>query len=277
MARPASIHAGPRGLQQGEAAARGFIGVRAAVAAAALLMFGASAHAGLFDDDEARRAILDLRTRMSALEDSTKVHDAQVDATLKQLQSSLLDMSNQNEQLRAQLAQMRGANEQLARDVSDMQRKQKDIAQGVDDRLKAMEPQKVDLDGRTFTADPEEVKSYEDSMATMRTGDFDKATQAFNGFLKRWPASGYGNSVRYWLGNAQYGARDYKGAIATFRAFLAAAPDHPRAPEALLAVANCQVELKDTKGAKKTLDDLLKTYPKSEAAGAARDRLSSLK
>ena len=277
MARPASIHAGPRGLQQGEAAARGFIGVRAAVAAAALLMFGASAHAGLFDDDEARRAILDLRTRMSALEDSTKVHDAQVDQTLKQLQGSLLDLSNQNEQLRAQLAQMRGANEQLARDVSDMQRRQKDIAQGVDDRLKAMEPQKVELDGKTFTADPEEVKGYEDAMGTMRTGDFDKATQSFNAFLRRWPASGYANTVRYWLGNAQYGARDYKGAVSTFRAFVGNSPSHPRAPEALLAVANCQVELKDTKGAKATLAQLMKTYPQSEAAGAAKDRMASLK
>jgi tol-pal system protein YbgF len=277
MSRTSTMTAGLAGSHKGEAAARGFLRLRAAAAAAALFVVASSAHAGLFDDDEARRAILDLRTRMSALEDSTKAHDAQVDQTLKQLQGSLLDLSNQNEQLRAQLAQMRGANEQLARDVSDMQRRQKDIAQGVDDRLKAMEPQKVELDGKTFTADPEEVKGYEDAMGTMRSGDFDKATQSFNGFLHRWPASGYANTVRYWLGNAQYGARDYKGAIGTFRAFLAAAPDHPRAPEALLAVANCQVELKDTKGAKKTLDDLIKTYPKSEAAGAARDRLSSLK
>jgi tol-pal system protein YbgF len=277
MSNAATITAGRIGPHKGEAAARGFIGLRAAAATAALLVFGSSAHAGLFDDDEARRAILDLRTRMSALEDSTKAHDAQVDQTLKQLQGSLLDLSNQNEQLRAQLAQLRGTNEQLARDLSDVQRHQKDIAQGVDDRLKAMEPQKVDLDGKTFTADPEEVHSYEDAMGTMRTGDFDKATQSFNAFLRRWPASGYANTVRYWLGNAQYGARDYKGAITTFRAFLAAAPDHPRAPEAMLAVANCQVELKDTKGARKTLDDLMKTYPKSEAAGAARDRLSSLK
>jgi tol-pal system protein YbgF len=274
MNRTTTLHAG---LSAPQSAGRGFMRLRVVAAAAALLVFGSTAHAGLFDDDEARRAILDLRTRMSALEDATRAHDAQVDQTLKQLQSSLLDITNQNEQLRAQLAQMRGTNEQLARDLSDVQRKQKDVAQGMDDRLKAMEPQKVDLDGKTFTADPEEVHSYEDAMATMRTGDFDKATQSFNAFLKRWPASGYANSVRYWLGNAQYGARDYKGAITTFRTFLAAAPDHPRAPEAMLAVANCQVELKDTKGARKTLDDLMKTYPKSEAAGAARDRLSSLK
>jgi tol-pal system protein YbgF len=268
--------AGPAGLQALRPAVRGRPSLRAA-AAAALLAFGATAHAGIFDDDEARRAILDLRTRVGALEDARRARDAQVDQTLQQLQGSLLDLSNQNEQLRAQLAQLRGTNEELARIVSDMQRRQKDMAQGVDERLKQFEPQKVDLDGKSFTADPEEVKAYEAATATLRSGNFAGATQQFTDFLRRWPASGYADTVRYWLGNAQYGARDYKGAVSTFRAFVGNSPAHPRAPEALLAVANCQVELKDTKGAKATLAQLLKTYPQSEAAGAAKDRLASLK
>ena len=262
---------------QASTAPRGLPRVRAAAAAAALLVFGASAHAGQFDDDEARRAILDLRTRVSALEDARRTHDAQVDQTLQQLQGSLLELNNQNEQLRAQLAQLRGTNEELARAVSDMQRRQKDIAQGVDERLKQFEPQKVELDGKTFTADPDEVKAYETATGTLRSGDFPGATQQLNDFLRRWPASGYADTVRYWLGNAQYGARDYKGAVSTFRAFVGNSPSHPRAPEALLAVANCQVELKDTKGAKATLAQLMKTYPQSEAAGAAKDRMASLK
>jgi tol-pal system protein YbgF len=248
-----------------------------AAACAALLAGVANARAGIFDDDEARRAILDLRSRLSALEDSKRSHDAQVDQTLKQVQDSLLEISNQNEQLRQQLAQMRGENEQLARDLSDVQRHQKDLQQGVNDRLKAVEPQKVDLDGKSFTADPDEVRSYEDAMSTLRGGDFDHASQSYKSFLQRYPASGYGDSVRYWMGNAQFGAKDYKGAIVTFRSFVTSAPDHPRAPEALLAIANCQIELKDTRSARRTLDDLMKTYPKSEAAGAARDRLASLK
>jgi tol-pal system protein YbgF len=186
-------------------------------------------------------------------------------------------MSNQNEQLRSQLAQMRGDSEQLARNVADVQRTQKDLQQGVNDRLKAVEPQKVDLDGKSFTADPDEVRAYEDAMSTLRGGDFDHATQSFKTFLQRYPSSGYDDSVRYWMGNAQFGTKDYKGAVVTFRNFVSSAPDHPRAPEALLAIANCQIELKDTRTARRTLDDLMRQYPKSEAAGAARDRLATLK
>jgi tol-pal system protein YbgF len=247
------------------------------VALAALLACGTSAHAGLFDDDEARRAIIDLRTRISQLEDGSKSQTAQTAQQLQQLQNALLDLTNQNEQLRQQMAQLRGANEQLAKDLSDVQRHQKDLVQGVDDRLKKVEPQQVNLDGKTFMADADEIASYEAAAATLRSGDFDKAQAALSAFLRRYPASGYADLARYWMGNAQYGNRDFKGAIATFKSFIAAAPDHARAPEAELAIANCQIELKDMKGARVTLNDLMKTYPKSEAAVAGRERLTSLK
>ena len=52
---------------------------------------------------------------------------------------------------------------------------------------------------------------------------------------------------------------------------------HARAPEAALSIANCQIELKDTRTARKTLEDLVRAYPQSEAAVAAKERLSRLK
>jgi TolA-binding protein len=42
-------------------------------------------------------------------------------------------------------------------------------------------------------------------------------------------------------------------------------------------MANCQLELKDTKGARKTLEHILEQYPRSEAADAAKERLARLK
>ena len=46
---------------------------------------------------------------------------------------------------------------------------------------------------------------------------------------------------------------------------------------ALLALANSQAEMKDPRGARKTIDELLKSYPSSEAALAGKERLTSLK
>ena len=232
------------------------------------------AYAGLFEDDDARKAILDLRQRVDQNSEQLKARLAEQN---EQIKRGLLDLNSQLEALRAETAKLRGQNEQLARDVAEVQRRQKDLQQGVDERVRKLEPQKITLDGKEFVADPDEVRLYDEAMATLRKGDFAAAASAFVAFQKRYPKSGYAESVQFWLGNAQYGKREYREAMASFRAVVSAAPDGPRAPEAMLSLANCQLELKDSKGARKTLDDLLKLYPKSEAAQAGRERLASIK
>jgi len=163
------------------------------------------------------------------------------------------------------------------RDVAELQRKQKDVQSGIDERIRKLEPVKVSLDEKEFLADPEEKRMYEEAFAFIRKGDFNAAAAGLSTFVRRYPQSGYVDSAQFWLGNAQYGRREYREAIGSFRALLAARPEHPKAPEAMLAIANCQVELKDTKGARKTIGELVQAYPKSEAAQAGRERLASIK
>jgi tol-pal system protein YbgF len=172
---------------------------------------------------------------------------------------------------------MRGQNEQLVRDLSEVQRQQKDTTQAVDERLRKFEPARVSVDGREFLADPSEKRDYEAAMAIFRKGDFGPVQLSFVEFLNRYPKTGYRQSALFWLGNAQYATRDYKEAVASFRALVALGDDHLRLPEAVLAIANCQLELKDTKGARKTLEDLIARYPGTEAAQAAKDRLTRLR
>lgn len=241
------------------------------LAAALLLGWAAcTAQAALFEDDEARRAILDLRQRQDSSQEEAR-------RTSEEMRRSLLDLQNQIEALRADLARIHGQNEQLARSVSELQRQQKDVMQGVDDRLRKFEPSKVSVDGREFMAEPAEKRDYEAALGIFRKGDFAASQTAFLDFLKRNPQSGYAPSANFWLGNARYATRDYKDAVQNFRTLLAQAPDHLRAPEAVLSIANCQVELKDLRGARKTLEELVKAYPQSEAAVAAKDRLARLK
>ncbi|MCC5618990.1 tol-pal system protein YbgF [Roseateles cavernae] len=248
-----------------------------ALALAALSLCSQPAFA-LFEDDEARKAILDLRTRLQQSEEAQrKASEQQAQEQIAPLRRSLLDLNAQIEALRSEVAKLRGQNEQLARDLAETQRKQADQSQSLETRLRPLEPQKVVLDGREFQASPDEKSQYEAAMALVRRGDFAEAATALAAFQRRFPSSGYGDSVRFWLGNALYGKRDYKEAIATFKAFVAANPAHPRAAEAMLAMANCQIELKEVKGARRSLEDLLKAYPGTEAAQAAKERLASLK
>ena len=240
---------------------------------AALLAAGA-AQAALFEDEDARKAILDLRQRVDQNVEQLKAKQAE---QAEQFRRSLLELNNQVEALKSEIARLRGTNEHLARDLAEVQRKQKDLQQAADERLRKLEPQPVTLDGREFIAEPDERRQYDDALALLRKGDFAAAASAFVAFQKRWPKSGYAEAVQFWLGNAQYGKREYREAIASFSALVAAAPESQRAPEALLSIANCQAELKDLAGARRTLDGLVKAYPKSEAAEAARERQATMK
>jgi len=248
-----------------------------AAACLGMALFAPAAHAGLFDDDEARRAILDIRQKIDQGAERQKAGQAELTEQINQLKRSLLDLNGQLEQMRGDNAKLRGQNEELARAVAEIQRKQKDLQSGVEDRMRKFEPQKVTLDGKEFNAEPDEKRQYDEAMELLRKSDFAGTANALTTFRSRYPASGYGQSALFWLGNAQYGNRQYKDAIGSFRALVSAAPDSAKAPEALLAIANCQAELKDVKTARRTIDELLKTYPKSEAAQAGKERLASLK
>ena len=268
-----------------------------------------SAQAGLFEDDEARRAILDLRQKVDQMQQQSseqlrvyknesalsteqlnaqsdqlkaqseqlKAQSEQLNAQLNQLRRSVLELSNMIESLRSELASSFGKNEQLARDLADAQRLQKDIVQGTEDRLKRLEPSKVSVDGLEFMAAPAEIREYDSALATMRKGDFALALPAFSNFVRRYPSSGYQPSALFWLGNLHYAQRNYKEALSQYMALVNSAPAHLRAPEALLSIANCQLELKDPKASRKTLEELVKGYAESEAASLAKVRLAKLK
>ncbi|MCF8208179.1 MAG: tol-pal system protein YbgF [Rhodoferax sp.] len=249
--------------------------------ATALTFWSGSAFAGLFDDEEARKAILDLRQRLEAsrteadqklAEEVRKLSEESV-----QLRRGLADLLNQLELTKADLAKLRGQDEQVTRDLAELQRRHKDSSQAFDERLRKFEPARVTHDGKEFTVEAAERRDYEAAMAIFRKGEFANVQVIFVDFLNRYVTSGYRPSALFWLGNAQYATKDYKEALANFRALIVLAPDHLRVPEAMLAIANCLLELKDNKGARKTLEDLLVSFPTSEAAAAAKDRLARFK
>jgi len=246
-------------------------------AVVALCFSQSLAIAGLFEDDDARRAILDLRQRLEQLSGSGVSQSKSQSEEIFKLRSALLDLQGQIETLKAEQAKLRGTHEQLIRDLSELQQRQKDVQLGVDDRLRKFEPVKVSLDGAEFLVEPSEKRDYDAVMAVFRKGDFASAQSALAGFSQRYPGSGYLPSVLFWLGNAQYANKDYAGSFSSFKRMLSLVPNHGRASEAMLAISNCQIELKDLKSARKTLEDLVSTYPESEASQVARERLTRLK
>ncbi|MCP3711698.1 tol-pal system protein YbgF [Paraburkholderia sp. CNPSo 3274] len=239
----------------------------AAAACVASVAFAAlPAHAGMFDDDQARQAILDLRAKTDSLS-----------SQLSAAQRTILDQSNHLDQLNQQVATLRGQNEDMANQLATLQKQQKDYYTDLDTRLKKFEPQQETVDGMQGTVQPGEMDAFNAASQQFRNGDFKNAATSFRSFIAKFPQSPYQPTAQYWLGNALYALKDYKGSTATWQNVVNKYPQHPRAPEALLAIANNQIEQGQKAAAKRTLEQVVSQYGNSDVAQTAQSKLSQLK
>ena len=208
----------------------------------ACMLMPAVASAGLFDDEEARKAILDLRAKITAL---TAKMEARLDD--KADKSSVLELNNQNEQLRSEIATLRGQIEVLLNDLANLQKRQQDFYVDLDRRLRAVEPKKLTVDGREVTVEQSEQRSFDAAMSLYKAGQYANAAAAFTGFTMNYSESIFASQAQYWLGNSYYAQRDCKNTIAALEKLLKTYPDNAKEPDALLNIAACQLELKDKK------------------------------
>lgn len=278
-----------------------------------------TAQAALFEDEEARRAILDLRQRLEnqrqtqlqsseqtlqkALDQSQKQFEIlrkQVEADINQSKQdnrqAVLQLQAQIDALKQDIANLNGEREQLLREITLLQRALKETKVDIEERFQKMNSQSlkqeppaikeeasksskvnVQVDGFEFLAEPEEKRDFEAAFVLFRKGDFAAAAKEFAQFVKVYSASGYKPSALYWLGSARFARRDFNEAIAQLKGLANDFPNHARTPEAMLTVGNAQLEIKQPKEARKTFNELLKLYPTTEAAAAAKDRLAQIK
>lgn len=232
-----------------------------------LLAVALSAQAGLFDDEEARKRVDELRVefngKLEKLEAATR---------------GQIDLANQIEALKAEVARLRGQIEVLAHEIEATQKRQKDFYVDLDNRLRKLEPQ-AGGEAKPASALPAidpaaETRDYEAALNLFKAGKHKDAVAAFLNFTKAYPSSPFAPSAHYWAGSAHYQIGEYKKAIELFGKVAATWPDDPKAPDALLGQANCQQESGDAKGARKTLEALAARYPTSAAAQVARQRLA---
>jgi tol-pal system protein YbgF len=235
----------------------------AAVLALALASAGLAQAQVFGGDDQARRAILELRAKIDVL---TKDSEQEVANTRRQL----LELTGQIDQLRREVATLRGDKERLVHELGVIKRQ-------TDERLRPFEPNLVNMDGLEFKALPEESQAFDAAMAALRASQFVRAAELFAQMRFRFPSSGYTGHVLYWEGNAHYAARQYQPAVDSFERLIQGFPQHPKAPESLLSLASCYIELKNVSGSRAALERLVKDYPDSEAAVTARERLARLR
>jgi len=210
----------------------------------------------LFSDDEARKAILDLR---------------------KSLATTQLELQGQIDKLKTENAELRGKIEDLEKQSEDINSSQKTYYQDLDSRLGNFEPRTITIEGVSGTVQPGEKKAYDDALKAFQSGNLKKADEGFSAFAVKYPKSPYLPLALYWGGNSKYANKDYTGAINQLQNLIKKYPNHPRIPAAMVTLGNSQLESGNKASAKKTFSEIVSKYPDTESAKEAQQLLASTK
>ncbi|WP_271408826.1 tol-pal system protein YbgF [Pseudomonas sp. Q1-7] len=126
-------------------------------------------------------------------------------------------------------------------------------------------------------ADPAKEKLYYDAAFDLiKAKDFDKASQAFTAFLRKYPNSQYAGNAQYWLGEVNLAKGDLQGASQAFARVGQAYPQHAKVPDSLYKLADVEQRLGNTAKAKTILQQVITQYPGSSAAQLAQRDLQRL-
>lgn len=213
----------------------------------------------ILSDDEARRAILELRKSVSTS------------------QAAILDLQNQLDKHKSENAQLRGQIESLQKQNDDLSNNQKSFYQDLDARVSRLEPQNVEVEGVTGIVQAGEKSSYDEALKSFQAGQIKNADSEFTSFIRKYPSSPYLPLALYWSGNSKYALKDYKAAITQLQGLISRYPGHQRVPAATLTMANANLESGKKAVAKKLFTDLIAKYPDSDAANEAKPILAGIK
>lgn len=229
------------------------------------------AHAGLFDDEEARKAILELRQRveagrqageagmqrlqalvesqraaqMEALRDSQAQQLQRTNDENAQLRRGLLELQNQIETLRAEITRLNGRDEEALRGIAELQRTQKDLS-AVQKDLSAVQQDLSAAQQDMARGVEERVRQLEPVKVSVDGREIlvePAERRAFEGAL------------------ANFRASDFPAAQAGFQTLIARYPKTGYLPSALFWLGNAQYATRDYKEAITNFRILLQAAP----------------
>lgn len=201
----------------------------------------------------------------------------------------------QLEQLQQEIAQLRGMVEEQQNELQRLKQESLDRYQDLDQRLSSapvnagsqtgainagVAPTAPAAPQPTASAEPgdpaKEKLYYDAAFDLIKSKDFDKASQAFNAFLNRYPNSQYAGNAMYWLGEVNLAKGDLQGAGQAFARVSANYPNHAKVPDSLFKLADVERRLGNNDKARGILQQVISQYPGSSAAQLAQRDLQRL-
>ncbi|CEL30973.1 MULTISPECIES: tol-pal system protein YbgF [Pseudomonas] len=207
---------------------------------------------------------------------------------------------NQLQQMQDQISRQQGVIEELQNQVARMKQESLERYQDLDRRIgsgvaPAATPENSSAGGDASAAagagaaaaqapaagsepaDPAKEKLYYDAAFDLiKAKDFDKASQAFSAFLRKYPNSQYAGNAQYWLGEVNLAKGDLQGAGQAFAKVSQLYPKHNKVPDSLYKLADVERRLGHTDKVKGILQQVVAQYPGTSAAQLAQRDLQRM-
>jgi len=129
--------------------------------------------------------------------------------------------------------------------------------------------------GRTPSSNAEADRIFAAALARLRAGDEGQAALEFTEFVAQYPTHPQAAVAQNYIGEAYYRQREYRQAMGEYRKTVDNYTQAAQVSEALLKIGLCQRALGDGASAKATWEQVVKRFPKSDAARQARTLLAA--
>lgn len=113
--------------------------------------------------------------------------------------------------------------------------------------------------------------AYQQAFTLVRERKFDESVQAFEQFIQTYPTSDNLANAYYWIGEVKLAQQQLDSAKVAFETVVSQFVGHRKRPDALYKLGVVQDRLGDSAALQSSFKQLLDEYPKSSAAGLARN------
>lgn len=232
------------------------------------------------------RDMEEMKRRLAEMEKSTillrQTQKSEVQERIEGVSGRQADQQATLDTLRVEMQALNGRLEDMGRQKGESREELALLRDDLALKIKALEDRmaKIEEEGRRQPAPvspsvPETPQAlYERGVELVQKGDFAKGREALQEFLRQSPSGSLSVNAMYWVGEAYYGEKKYENAILQFQDVIQKYGDHPKAASALLKQGLTFNTLGDQKNARAVLKKLVDTFPLSEEAKRAKEKLA---
>jgi tol-pal system protein YbgF len=116
---------------------------------------------------------------------------------------------------------------------------------------------------------------YDGALAKFHAKDYSGAITDFQALIDSGIEASLADNCHYWIGESQYGQKQYKSALKTFQGITALQRSGKKA-DATFMIGNCQLALGNKADAKESFQKVVADFPTSPLVEKAKEKLAKL-